>query len=311
MLGRVFVSSALIAALALEAGAARADDPSQKLFDEGNALAAKGNYEEACPKLAESLRLEPAVGTQFNLADCYEHLGRVATAHALYIDVIRIAHSAGKFQREEAAKQRAALVEPKVPHLRLKSSAVAPGYTLKLDGKELTRDQWSDLPLDPGPHTVVASAPGRTDETRTITLEAGKSLELEMPDVVDPNPPAPPPQVEPPEAAPAPRSTARKIGTPLVEGITLAGLITGSIAGGLALSKKGDAEDLCPEATYHFRCPTKAGADAWSSASSTGNVSTIAFAIGGVALATTIVLWVTAPPRHGARALSATPGIAF
>lgn len=289
---------AALAAVSFTATLAHADDASQRLFEEGNALAAKGNYEEACPKLAESLRLEPAVGTQFNLANCYEHLGRMATAHALYLDVIRIAHSAGKFPREEAAKARAEAIAPKVPHLKLRSSAKAPGYTLKLDGKELTREQWSDIALDAGAHVVLATAPNRVDETRSVSLAEGQRAELEMPDLVDPNPvPAGPSTRDRSPAAPPPRSAARRIGTPVAEGIALAGILTGAIAGGIALSKKGDANQLCPESTYHFRCPTADGADAWTSAHTAGNVSTIGFAIGGVALATAIVLWVTAPSR--------------
>lgn len=289
----------LVAALLLVTTRAFADDAptSQQLFDEGNALAAAGRYAEACPKLEESLRLEPAVGTQFNLADCDEHLGLVATAHALYIDVIRIAHSAGKFQREEAAKTRAEAIAPRVPHVRLKLANADSVREIRIDTKELTRDQFTaDIALDPGKHALyVTGAPGMA-ATETFLLKEGQLREIAVADLAPP--PPPPPIVEPPPVvAPPQRSLARSIGTPVAEGIALAGIITGSIAGGIAISKKSDADDLCPEATYHFHCPTKAGSEAWSSAGSAGNVSTVAFIVGGVALATAIVLWVTAPPR--------------
>lgn len=292
----------LVAALMLVTSGAAADEPSsQQLFDEGNALAAAGNYAEACPKLEESLRLEPAVGTQFNLADCDEHLGRVATAHALYIDVIRIAHSAGKFQREEAAKARAEAIAPRVPHVRLKLANADSVREIRIDTKELTRDRWTaDLALDPGQHTLyVTGAPGMA-AMQGFPLKEGELHEIAVEDLT---PPPPPPVVAEPRPAPPPpppqpqRSLARSIGVPVAEGIALAGIITGAIAGGIAIAKKGDANDLCPEGTYHFHCPTKAGSDAWSSAGSAGDVSTVAFIVGGVALATAVVLWLTAPPR--------------
>src|SRR5687767_11843809 len=53
---------------------------SEALFREGRRLMKAGDYEGACPKLEESLRLDPALGTLFNLASCEEQLGRWATA---------------------------------------------------------------------------------------------------------------------------------------------------------------------------------------------------------------------------------------
>ena len=53
----------------------------EHLFQEARVLVERGDYAAACPKLEASQKLEPAVGTQFNLADCYEHVGRTASAH--------------------------------------------------------------------------------------------------------------------------------------------------------------------------------------------------------------------------------------
>jgi len=269
---------------------ARAADDADALFKEGNALVLAGRYADACPKLAESQRIEPAVGTQFNLADCYEHLGRTATAHALFTDVARIARAAGKFERERLAKERAAALEPKLAHLRVTVKAPAPGIEIKIDDAIMPREQWSGglAAIDPGHHRVVASAPSRTSWRGEIDLQDGKTSELTIPELVDPNPK--------PRAAESPRpaSTQRTIAI-AVAGAGVAGLVVGGVGGALSLSARGRAKDSCPEATYHFRCPTQEGTDDWNAATTAGNVSTIGFVVGGVALAGAAVLWLTAP----------------
>jgi hypothetical protein len=66
----------------LTSGLARADDAAstvaQALFDEARQLTAAGRYVEACPKFAESQRIDPSMGTRFYLADCLEHIGKLA-----------------------------------------------------------------------------------------------------------------------------------------------------------------------------------------------------------------------------------------
>ena len=63
---------------------ARADQvaDAEALFDAARDLAKSGHYAEACPKFEASLELDEQLGTLVNLADCYENLGRVATAWA-------------------------------------------------------------------------------------------------------------------------------------------------------------------------------------------------------------------------------------
>jgi outer membrane protein assembly factor BamD (BamD/ComL family) len=64
----------LVLAASSPSSEARADETpahaAERLFNEGNALADVGNFAAACERYSESNRLEPAIGTQFNLADC-------------------------------------------------------------------------------------------------------------------------------------------------------------------------------------------------------------------------------------------------
>src|SRR3954471_7930283 len=136
----------------------------QALFDSARTLMAQGNFNEACPKLEESQRLDPGVGTQFNLAVCYEAVGRNASAWSLFLEVAASAHRAAERAREEVARTRAASLEPKLSKLRI----VVPDDA-RTDGLRVLRGtvavgpgQWGvALPTDPGTYAITASAPGK------------------------------------------------------------------------------------------------------------------------------------------------------
>ena len=77
-------------------------------------------------------------------------------------------------------------------------------------------------------------------------------------------------------------------------GIGVVGLGVGSVFGVMTLSKKNDAQNACPN-----RCTTQSGVDMWNDATNTGNISTVAFIVGGVGLVGGAVLWLTAPSASG------------
>src|SRR5258706_9020963 len=110
--------SCVLALLSLQPRHARADaSPADKataqaLFDQGKTLLSKGDVAGACPKFEESQRLDPGIGTQFNLATCYERAGRTASAWTLFLEVASAARAAHQPDREKLARSRAADLEP-------------------------------------------------------------------------------------------------------------------------------------------------------------------------------------------------------
>ncbi|MDB4996135.1 MAG: putative rane protein, partial [Myxococcaceae bacterium] len=109
----------LLAGATLLASNAYAGDPAaaQQLFSDAKKLIAENKWADACPKLEESQRLDPGMGTQFNLANCYEHVGKTASAWAAFIEVAGQAKAAGQAPREKAARDRANVLEPKLSKL--------------------------------------------------------------------------------------------------------------------------------------------------------------------------------------------------
>ncbi len=92
-----------------QTGAAAA---AESAFAIGRTRMTEGKYEEACAAFAESLRLEPATGTLYNIALCSEKLGRTASAWSAYKAVA--ADASSNADRARMAKEKAALLEPQL-----------------------------------------------------------------------------------------------------------------------------------------------------------------------------------------------------
>ncbi|WP_437292460.1 hypothetical protein [Sorangium sp. So ce426] len=184
-LGRLLALAMFLAALLSGGRDARADTAAaQALFDAAKQLMAQGKYADACPKLEESQRLDPGIGTQFNLAACYEQIGRTASAWSMFLEVAGASRAAGQLEREKVARQRAAALEPRLIRLTITAPADSPAdLQVKRDGALVGRAQWgTPVPVDPGKHTVEASAAGRAPFARSMELtRAGASETLAIP----------------------------------------------------------------------------------------------------------------------------------
>jgi hypothetical protein len=137
----------------------------QTAFDEAMKLMSQGRTAEACPKFAAAQRLDPGMATQFRLAECYEKIGQLASAWANYVEVADAAKAAKSKDREAFARKRATALESRLSRLTI----IVPPALTTLQGLEIKRDGslvdialWGTaIPVDPGEHEVVATAPGK------------------------------------------------------------------------------------------------------------------------------------------------------
>lgn len=168
------------AAPVVTATATRARDAlaGEMLFREGRRLLKAGDVAGACRKFEESDRLDPAPGTLANLADCEERLGHVALAWEHWREVADKVPADDP--RRASALARAAELEKKIARLVLEPARDAPAnLVVKRDGITLVAASLGvALPVDPGPHTIVVSAPGREPRRFDIELAQGERRRL-------------------------------------------------------------------------------------------------------------------------------------
>jgi hypothetical protein len=160
--------------LALAQGSDRA--VAEELFRQGQSLMQAQRFAEACPKLAESQRLDPGTGTLLNLGVCHEREGKLASAWAEYNDVLTLAQRDGREDRVAYAKERIAAVEPRLSRLKIELSpgSDVPTLEVKLDGHVVGRPTLGvALPVDPGVHRVAASASGKRPWETSVTIPTG------------------------------------------------------------------------------------------------------------------------------------------
>ena len=156
----------------------------QALFEDGRSLLSQGSLELACGKLEESYRLDPGVGTLLSWADCEERRGRMTTAWELWLEAASEARSAKQPDREALARGRAALAREKLGTLTIDVpfEARVVGLSISSDGVPLAAAAWgTEAPIDPGEHTIVATAPGRQELAERVQVTAGHGVRFQTP----------------------------------------------------------------------------------------------------------------------------------
>lgn len=291
MLARALLGVALLALVPVVASAqvsSTASAQAAELFDEGRALAARQDYGGACPKFIDSVKLEPKVGSLLNLADCEEHLGQLVAARGHWQDAASLARSVND-DRAAVAQQRFAALDPRVAKLTvvLANPDMTGALRVTRDGVELGAGSLgASLPLDPGTHTVVVSGPGYEVRTYSVTLGEGETRRV----TVEPG-------VAPATPSSAPPSTwnSRKTLALVTAGAGVAGLAVGSIFGLVTLSEYNTSNSAAGGGCKSGSSVCATSTDERDTAYRNGNVSTVAFVVGGLGLATGAVLWFTAP----------------
>lgn len=311
---------ALVAGTVLGEGPAAAqggdEATAQALFNDGRRLMESRDWEGAADKLRASDRASPSVGARLSLGDCYRELGRTASAWGAYNSAVNLARRQSDERRAQIATERAAALERQLSYVVIEVAAAPPGLEIIWDGELRAPALWGQrFPVDPGEHSVAARAPGhRPWQERVAAGPPGARIVVAVPALT----PAPDPardeddgdddgedgELETRDGVPASWTTGRKaaIGVAAAGAV---GMIAGSVFGLSAQSKWSDAEDRCNAA---LECD-RTGVDLAADARRAGNISTVAFVAGGVAIGGAAALWFLAAPAGGDAVTAVAPTV--
>ncbi|MBW2523629.1 MAG: hypothetical protein JRI23_05615 [Deltaproteobacteria bacterium] len=292
---RRLIAALLWAALTLVVGAARGGDKAmaESLFQAAKELMEAGRLDEACPKFAESMRVDPAVGSLLNLARCHQLQGKTATAWAEYLNAASMARAAGQLEREEGAARFASELEGHLSKLTIVAPHPVDGLEVRRGDVVVGGDALGvAVAVDPGRYVVEARAPGHRSWSTELTV--GPSGDRQTVSV---------PELEPgadDDGAGGDGGSAEVAYYALAgvaTGVGAAGIVVGAVFGAQASSRWDDAQAQCPAAPTY--CDA-AGVELSEEAHEAATISTVGFVIGGVGIAGAAVLWVLAAQASAA-----------
>jgi len=246
------------------------------MFDAGDTLMASGHIHEACPKYAESYRLDPRLGALLHWADCLEQDGKLASAYAAFRDAVELAERSGD-RRSDFAVARVRSLEPRLSRVVIEApnGGLPKNATIQLDSLSIVASGLGvGIAVDPGEHTVRASAPGFEPFTSSLlSSDAGQVQRVTIPTLrrlvpAAPLPapgarsslasgPADRPVIAPPTPAAERADRSQKWLGASVGGAGIAALGVGAFFFSRMLGKLDQRDELCPRDP----CPTNTDRD--------------------------------------------------
>jgi len=282
----------------------------QALVEEASDLMDAKKFAEACPKLEQATKLVPdAVGARFALAECYEGMGRLASAQGQYLLAGGLAEKTKDARRAKEAAAEAKRLKPKLATMTL----AVPDEVRAIEGVQLTWDgvAWepavwgTPMPVDTGKHDLEVQAPGWKPWKTEVTVEAnGKASSQSVP-MLEKLPKEPPKPTFEAQPSPDKQSSSRlpllltgiglsAVGIGAGVGFTIAAATKDNESARLADEIRLDRtvnETLCPAGNTDPRCSDlvniEARRDTYATIGMTG------FVVGGVAAVGTLVLAIT------------------
>lgn len=260
----------------------------EALTKEGKTAEATTKYMEAIERFKAVDRLDHTMIVTRWLAECYQQVGRRASAYIEYSRLIKEAAEAGQTERRDEAHERLKELGPVEMLTVIIPSSLADLQGLRVDrnGEVIPKSLWgTPVPVDAGKHVITVRAPNRAAWSESVTIaerSPPSNKEIRAPATLDE----------------APWSSFRVAAV-----ITGAGaVVVGGIAAGFGIAgivQWNETKDLCDVIDGANCFGPRPNADAVRSseqkAFTYATVSNIGFSVGAAALVGAGVLWFAFP----------------
>lgn len=258
----------------------------QQLFRQGDFVAAQASFQDA-------YRAVPNPIVLLSIAECQvrtEHFGDAVT-------------SLNQYLTERPTAPDKAQVEAQIAKLKekpgfLEVTSTPSGARVLVDGVDSGKVTPAELGLGAGEHTIALELEGYVRVESKVAVEIGSRQPVNA--TLEALPPPPEPVAAAPVETQTDTNDKKRVDTALwvATGVAGAGLVVGSILGGLALKNKGDFDDA----------PTEAKADKGERLALFADVG---FGVAAAGAVTALVLYLTADDEQqpAAQAFQVAPAI--
>jgi hypothetical protein len=251
--------------------------PAQRLFEDGKACLARGDWSCACTKFEQSAALEARPSVWVKVGLCRRHERRYVPAwEALQQARTLMAEDPAIYRQDLQMEIEQHLSE--IPTLRIELASHPRGLTVQLDGNALPESKLGiPLPIELGVHQVTVNVPGYQPAAASVSATAEHPYTVALGLVRKGSPSGEHPQ--------------RTVGY-VVGGVGIAGLLTAGVLGWRTLALADQSDPYC---TYAGGKCDDRGFDLRNKALRLQTAGLVVGAVGLVSTAVGVYLVLTAP----------------
>lgn len=256
-------------------------------------------YAPALEKFLRVKAVRDTAAVRYRIATCFENLGRLREARALFAKVTDGARpSSDDASIDAAAKERVAALDARIPTVDVRIADGKPAL-LRVDGEDGAPLAQSAAPiaLDPGEHLLVLEREGRRPAERRVRVAEGARATVTI--AFEAPPPAAPAPVAPVVAPEPERDSSRQTLGYALGAAGLAAGVASIVAVVVRETTIADMNATCPSGL----CPRDHEAQLVSQRNRASFLGPFAAALGVAGLGLTgtgVFLVITAPGKRGA-----------